>query len=194
MYRKLIPGRATRPLATTAAAALLAGTVISGYGASSAAAATTPGAATTTTSTAPASLADATTTPTGTLNPPTASGTCALGAGQWPGVVTLEWINYQLQQLAGDEGIYGPGSTEVTSDDLAVSTDETNLSQTIMPLMPLPDPWTQAIMNQVLLVDTGSSQDQVQTAADAASSLAGQISQLCYTPPPAPALTSPGLA
>jgi hypothetical protein len=62
-----------------------------------------------------------------------------------------------------------------------------------MPLTPLPDSWTQAIMNQVLLADI-SSQEQAQAAANAASSLAGQLSLLCYTPPPASALTSPGLA
>jgi hypothetical protein len=110
MPRKLIPGRAARPLAAATAAAMLAGIVITGYGASSAAAATTPGAATTTTSTAPASLADATTTPAGTLTTP-ASGTCPAGSdGQWPGVQTLSWINYQLQQLADDQGLTVPAA------------------------------------------------------------------------------------
>jgi len=191
MSRKLIPDRAARPLAATAAAALLAGIVITGYGASSAAAATTPGAATTTTSTAPASLADATTTSAGTLTTPSASGTCPAGPdGQWPGAQTLYLISYQLQQLADDQGLYGPGSMQVTNDDQAVSFQEYDLSPA-MTLMPLPDPWTQAITNQVLFADI-SSQEQAQAAANAASSLAGQLSLLCYTPASAP--TSPGLA
>ena len=165
--------------------------MITGYGASSAAAAITPGAATTTTSTAPASLADATTTSAGTLTAPSASGTCPAGSGgQWPGVPTLYGIYNQLQQLADDQGLYGPGSMQVANDDQAVSFQEYDLSPA-MTLMPLPDPWTQAITNQVLFADI-SSQEQAQAAANTASSLAGQLSLLCYTP--ASALTSPGLA
>ena len=179
MYSKLTPGKAARPLATTTVAALLAGVVISGCGASSAAAATTTVAGTTATSTTPAASLAAATTAEGAPTAPSAVGTCPSGSGTWPGWQGLYQMGQQLQQEASDEEIDGPGSIQANTDQQGVLFQEMGFSQIEMPQ--LPDVWAQVIQSQVLSVVGDSSQGQAQAAANAALSLAEQISLLCYT-------------
>jgi len=153
MYTKLIPGRRTRPLAATAAAALLAGLTIIGCGGSSASAATIGG----------------------TLTLPDGTGPCY----EWPGVQNLSTSALALQRMADDLGIYGPGSSQVAGDQVALAIAQMGLNNIVMQL---PGSWVQAVQDQVLSVNGSSIPDPLNTAADSARSLATDISSLCYTP------------
>lgn len=163
MYGKLIPGRAARPLATTAVAFLLAGIVISGCGARPAG------------TIAPGSSPSAATTTTAALTTPSGSGTCNV----WSGVGDLSAIAVLLAQLATDEEVYPPGSDPINGDETTLNIAQMGLNQMVTQL---PVGWAQAIQNQVLSVGGASSYGQLEAAANDAGTLANQISQLCYTP------------
>jgi len=118
---------------------------------------------------------------------PPASSAPAQAAGStcypWSGLQALNDIAFPLREMAGDEGIYGAGSTQVNSDMFAVVAGAQALNK---PLLELPPAWFNAVQNEVMSVAVSpdaASPEQLTAAADNAQYLASQISQLCFSSP-----------
>jgi outer membrane murein-binding lipoprotein Lpp len=102
---------------------------------------------------------------------------------QWNGLADLNGIAFPLRQMASDEEIYGPGSDAVNSDSMAVATAAMGLNGK---WPELPSPYAMEVQNEVMVVASSpgaASPAQLDAAATAATDLAGQISQLCFSNP-----------
>lgn len=176
MRSKLYLGRAARPMATTTVAALLAGIAISGCGPSGTATPATPPTGTTTSTTAPASSpVPAASGVAGQLYEPPVSGTCY----EWPGVGVMRSVISSLQTAVNGTDVFGSGSSQASSDDMALNVAIDGLAGQ---LKYLPPDWAQAIFNQVITPANGHDAVQMSIAASNADTLSIDISHLCYVP------------
>jgi hypothetical protein len=163
-------------LTAAGAAALIAAIVISGCGQSSSTTTTTSSG--TTTSNGSSATHTATTTNSyrvdGLYQPPV-NGTCYV----WPFVGTLRSVIFPLQQAISGTTVYGYGSSQANSDDMAVHVAMIGLAGDLHTLTP---DWGEAILNNVIMPGQSGQSAQMSTAVSHAVSLANDISNLCYIP------------
>jgi hypothetical protein len=98
----------------------------------------------------------------------------------WAGLDDLAYITTWLRQLIGDEVIFGTGTEQVKNDGLAVLVYAESLDAVGQKL---PARYARDLRDSVLSVAASPAKktpEQLNTAANAAQSLATQISQLCF--------------
>jgi hypothetical protein len=98
----------------------------------------------------------------------------------WAGLDDLSNITTWLRQLIGDEVIFGASTQQAKSDGLAVVVYANSL---VALGGKLPAPYARDLRDSVLSVAASpykKTPEQLNTAANAAQSLAAQISQLCF--------------
>jgi hypothetical protein len=158
-------------VAWISAIGLIAVIAIAGWaGAHASAQGNQPQVDTTVTNPAPAPAQVPAAAPASTTTPVTSSCT------PWAGLPYLSAVSVDMNELAGDESLYGMGSTQVNSDQLGVTADQAGL----MSWQELPAPYAEDVQNDVVSVDPDyASQDQLTTAAANATSLYSSISALC---------------
>ncbi len=98
----------------------------------------------------------------------------------WAGLDDLSDVTTWLRQMIGDEVIFGAGTAQAKKDGLAVIVYAESLDGLEADL---PPQYARDLRNSVLSVAASPDEktpEQLNTAANAAQSLAMQISQLCF--------------